>query len=221
MYFPLALLLTILNIGTGGSLLVQSNIGKSSEDDVLRCGLNFEIDGKDFWLPRRKQDFSLPQIIDYAASSYPSEAPTRRQSADQGDVVWRFFSRNPEIAKSIVLHHPDCLGLSPAECTGALIRGKLKELDCDDDQQLRLIAQRACQGQSAPLPIPPLGSRSEIGFFFESEGFKSGAEIGVQRGINAKNMLERWPSGNSLLLVDPWTPMGDTYKVRTFRPFSK
>ncbi|GMI37667.1 hypothetical protein TrCOL_g8544 [Triparma columacea] len=192
-------------------LIAIPSLGLTREfSEIERCGVTFTFDGTDFWLPRREQDFVLPQTINYDDYYYPQLAPTMKQSADQGDVVARFFNRNPEIASSIVSHSKCPPGMSAAECAGALLRGQLQVLDCDDDEQLRLIAKQACEGQSAPVPIPSLGARSGIGDLLEGEGFTSGVEVGVQKGNNARKMLDRWPSGN-LLLVDPWSPMGSTY----------
>jgi len=50
----------------------------------------------------------------------------------------------------------------------------------------------------------PIEDRLDIGNILESKKFKTGAEVGVQGGNNAKNILERWPSCVEFHLVDLW-----------------
>ena len=48
------------------------------------------------------------------------------------------------------------------------------------------------------------------GAFTRRRGFRHGAELGVQRGIFAEQLLQTWPACESLLLVDVWAPL-DNY----------
>jgi len=52
--------------------------------------------------------------------------------------------------------------------------------------------------------LPNLTSRQELGNACEERGFTSGAELGVQRGLFSKEMLDRWPNCTKYLLVDLW-----------------
>jgi hypothetical protein len=50
---------------------------------------------------------------------------------------------------------------------------------------------------------PPMG-RGNIGKILEDEGFTTGIELGVQRGLFARETLESWPSIKTYYLVDAW-----------------
>jgi hypothetical protein len=43
----------------------------------------------------------------------------------------------------------------------------------------------------------------------EQRGFTSGAEVGVQRGVHARKMLEQWPGCQSFALIDLWAHQPD------------
>lgn len=59
--------------------------------------------------------------------------------------------------------------------------------------------------------INPQESRSSsIGKLLQRHGAQTGVELGVQRGLFAKNLLEHWPGVVDYLLVDAWTHM-DNY----------
>lgn len=53
-------------------------------------------------------------------------------------------------------------------------------------------------------PIPTFRYREQIGNILEDEKFKVGAEIGVQRGIFSRALLNRWKSARHFTLVDVW-----------------
>jgi hypothetical protein len=50
-------------------------------------------------------------------------------------------------------------------------------------------------------------SRNSIGTILEAEGFAVGAELGVQRGLFARDTLQNWPSAKKYYLVDAWRHM--------------
>jgi hypothetical protein len=52
--------------------------------------------------------------------------------------------------------------------------------------------------------IPPVPKRDDIGTLLENEGFKTGVELGVQRGKYAVKILKQWKSCEKYLLVDLW-----------------
>lgn len=43
-----------------------------------------------------------------------------------------------------------------------------------------------------------------LGHIMEQKGFTQGAEVGVQRGVHARKILENWPSCKSFTLIDLW-----------------
>lgn len=49
-----------------------------------------------------------------------------------------------------------------------------------------------------------LAHRNQIAVICEQLGFKVGVELGVQRGIFAKNNLLHWPSNEKYYLIDVW-----------------
>jgi hypothetical protein len=53
-------------------------------------------------------------------------------------------------------------------------------------------------------PISPIMYRKDIGFLLESENLKIGAEIGVQKGEFAHQILSIWTSCERYYLVDSW-----------------
>ena len=53
-------------------------------------------------------------------------------------------------------------------------------------------------------PMPTIRRRSEIGAVLEKENFTTGAELGVQSGSFADEVLRLWPSAKEYLLVDLW-----------------
>lgn len=53
-------------------------------------------------------------------------------------------------------------------------------------------------------PLPTLMYRDALGDLFQAEGFRSGAELGVQAGAFSKQLLSRWPSAEKFFLVDSW-----------------
>ena len=52
--------------------------------------------------------------------------------------------------------------------------------------------------------IPPLQKKGDLANLLELEGLTRGAEVGVQMGNFAAEMLSRWKSCTSYLLVDLW-----------------
>lgn len=52
--------------------------------------------------------------------------------------------------------------------------------------------------------LPPLQERDDFGAMCESLGFRTGLEIGVQRGEFSKTLLSKWPSFEKFYLLDPW-----------------
>lgn len=53
--------------------------------------------------------------------------------------------------------------------------------------------------------VPPFKYRNHLGFIAEEEKMKIGAELGVQRGIFAQEILDRWTSAKEYHLIDLWT----------------
>jgi hypothetical protein len=54
-------------------------------------------------------------------------------------------------------------------------------------------------------PFTPLKTRDEMGKLLESEGFRVGAEVGVQHGTFAQTTLSHWPSCEKYYLIDVWS----------------
>lgn len=52
-------------------------------------------------------------------------------------------------------------------------------------------------------------SREEFGPFCELRGYRTGAEIGVQRGYFSRELLRGWPSCTKFLCIDPWVRQED------------
>mmetsp|Transcript_30227 Transcript_30227/g.50884 ORF Transcript_30227/g.50884 Transcript_30227/m.50884 type:complete len:291 (+) Transcript_30227:332-1204(+) len=52
--------------------------------------------------------------------------------------------------------------------------------------------------------IPPLQEREEFGALCEALGFRTGLEIGVQKGEFSKILLSKWVSCKKMYLLDPW-----------------
>jgi len=52
--------------------------------------------------------------------------------------------------------------------------------------------------------LPPIQDRDEFGMMCEQMGYRTGLEIGVQRGLYSKTLLSNWPSCNKLYLMDAW-----------------
>lgn len=73
-----------------------------------------------------------------------------------------------------------------------------------------------------PSTIPFTGwldsNRGHLAELFCELGYKVGAEIGVQRGINAEVLLQKNP-GLKLFCIDPWAPFGRTSQQRQDRNF--
>ena len=61
-------------------------------------------------------------------------------------------------------------------------------------------------------------NRGHLAELFCELGYKVGAEIGVQRGINAEVLLQKNP-GLKLFCIDPWAPFGRTSQQRQDRNF--
>jgi predicted O-methyltransferase YrrM len=53
--------------------------------------------------------------------------------------------------------------------------------------------------------LPTLKTRDDLGSLLESLGFHTGVELGVQRGIFTKSMLDQWKSATEYVLVDLWS----------------
>ncbi len=68
-----------------------------------------------------------------------------------------------------------------------------------------LLANSSCT-PLASRGVPPFKNRRDLGEVCEVEGFRRGLELGVQRGIFAKETLSRWPSCEEYHLVDLWAP---------------
>lgn len=64
----------------------------------------------------------------------------------------------------------------------------------------RDIAKATCKVD----PIPTFKTRSELGYISETLKFKRGVELGVQRGIYSKIVLDAWSSCEKYVLVDLW-----------------
>eukprot|EP00192_Tetraselmis_astigmatica_P013191 CAMPEP_0117665278 /NCGR_PEP_ID=MMETSP0804-20121206/9723_1 /TAXON_ID=1074897 /ORGANISM="Tetraselmis astigmatica, Strain CCMP880" /LENGTH=338 /DNA_ID=CAMNT_0005472677 /DNA_START=109 /DNA_END=1125 /DNA_ORIENTATION=+ len=96
------------------------------------------------------------------------------------------------------------------------VRSILRHLNIlNHNPMFRAISDELREFQKEPLPsvkeecytrkpIPPFRTREDLGVIMEFEGFKVGAELGVQMGIFAAKTLSRWPSVEEYLLVDLW-----------------
>jgi hypothetical protein len=61
-----------------------------------------------------------------------------------------------------------------------------------------------CKGRNKISPIPTFKARAELGRICKTEKFKRGVELGVQRGLFAKTVLQAWSSCEKYVLVDLW-----------------
>eukprot|EP01012_Entosiphon_sulcatum_P033926 TRINITY_DN4295_c0_g1_i1.p1 TRINITY_DN4295_c0_g1~~TRINITY_DN4295_c0_g1_i1.p1 ORF type:complete len:274 (+),score=44.21 TRINITY_DN4295_c0_g1_i1:29-850(+) len=52
--------------------------------------------------------------------------------------------------------------------------------------------------------IPPFKKREDLGNIAQREGFTVGVEVGVQQGLFASSLLERWHACNLYYCVDAW-----------------
>ena len=52
--------------------------------------------------------------------------------------------------------------------------------------------------------IPPFRVREDLGHILQKEGHLIGAELGVQRGVFARNILKRWARNQEYHLIDIW-----------------
>jgi hypothetical protein len=55
-----------------------------------------------------------------------------------------------------------------------------------------------------PAGIPALRTRADLGALMQARGFTHGAEVGVQSGSHAKQILQAWTSCERFHLVDLW-----------------
>lgn len=55
--------------------------------------------------------------------------------------------------------------------------------------------------------LPQIVHREELGRLAEERGFKVGAELGVERGRFATEILKQWPSVETYYAVDLWQPI--------------
>eukprot|EP01012_Entosiphon_sulcatum_P004852 TRINITY_DN12010_c0_g1_i1.p1 TRINITY_DN12010_c0_g1~~TRINITY_DN12010_c0_g1_i1.p1 ORF type:complete len:262 (-),score=44.82 TRINITY_DN12010_c0_g1_i1:13-798(-) len=53
-------------------------------------------------------------------------------------------------------------------------------------------------------PFPPVRRRVDFGDLAEKQGFRVGIEVGVYRGLFAKDILSRWKSAERYYCVDLW-----------------
>lgn len=53
-------------------------------------------------------------------------------------------------------------------------------------------------------PIPVIRTRSDLPAIVSAEGFRTGAELGVQRGEFSRSLLSKWPDVTRFHLVDLW-----------------
>lgn len=65
-----------------------------------------------------------------------------------------------------------------------------------------------------PVGVPPLGARVELGHLLQARRLRDGAEVGVQRGLNAKEILSKWTSCASFKLIDLWSQQDQNYMDR-------
>jgi hypothetical protein len=63
---------------------------------------------------------------------------------------------------------------------------------------------RSSRATGGPKPIPPIGSRFDLGLLLEAEGKRVGVEVGVQHATFSEALAVTWPSLSVLFLVDPW-----------------
>jgi hypothetical protein len=55
------------------------------------------------------------------------------------------------------------------------------------------------------LGLPPIRTRTELGELLQSQAhIKIGVELGVQRGVGAKMLLDKWNACDKYILVDLW-----------------
>jgi|UniRef100_A0A8J9SJD4 hypothetical protein len=55
-----------------------------------------------------------------------------------------------------------------------------------------------------PAGIPALRSKADLGPLMQARGFTDGAEVGVQSGVHAQQILQAWTSCQKFHLVDLW-----------------
>jgi hypothetical protein len=66
--------------------------------------------------------------------------------------------------------------------------------------------------------VPTFKSRDDLGRILEEEGMKTGAELGVQRGVFAEQTLQQWPMCTDYLLVDVWAPLENYADIANVSP---
>ncbi|GBF93712.1 hypothetical protein Rsub_06815 [Raphidocelis subcapitata] len=74
-------------------------------------------------------------------------------------------------------------------------------------------AQPPGGGCGRTLSLTPPDQREDIADILESMGAKTGAELGVQRGIFAEQVLARWRGCTQYHLVDVWAHQQINYQV--------
>ena len=62
-----------------------------------------------------------------------------------------------------------------------------------------------CSDTMIPKPVPTFKNRGSLGKILEQEKMTVGVELGVQRGLFTRGILNSWPSCTYYLLVDIWT----------------
>lgn len=69
---------------------------------------------------------------------------------------------------------------------------------------LAAFAAPAFSSKNYTLRLDSLKTRDDLGKVCEERGFKTGAELGVQRGLFSKIVLDSWNSVEKYYLVDSW-----------------
>lgn len=96
--------------------------------------------------------------------------------------------------------------------TAAVVLGVLSSQGPDSAlaamREPRAAFQVQCRHELPPLPalpLPQIQFKKEMGGMLQSMGLRGmGLELGVQRGGNAKALLEGWTSCSRMYLVDVW-----------------
>lgn len=72
-----------------------------------------------------------------------------------------------------------------------------------------MLMQLTLSGATPPVftsqkTLPIIDRRSELGDILQREGKRIGAEVGVQKGFFANEILSKWTSCEKYILIDPW-----------------
>lgn len=66
------------------------------------------------------------------------------------------------------------------------------------------ISSKKIEATYRTKPIPTFKTRFDLGGILEDEGFETGVELGVQKGLFAERLLSKWTNAKLYVLVDLW-----------------